>query len=298
MPKRKASSLDGVSASGSIRFNNFESVYIPGTHRAQTERSVWLLNQKDPNVLRAYARSVDDAYPKAVRNRADTGRIYLSNAAVEEAGKMPEDYVEELDVWFRNGAYISGVLRRGHLLKSDLENVMKWKISISKWRPLLKGLLQKNSDAAVVDATKDAISFMNGIRASPSEMEERVLNAITALCRLKNVGPITATAILFNIYPHIIAYGCDEAIEATGYDRNKMKRPKDICEYLKKARRVASAYGVMPRDVSDALWTVAWDDEGHENDVVAWLAGECDFLGGERKSFRKYVAHCEKKAMK
>ena len=219
MPKRKASSsgvgrADGFSASGSIRFKNFESVYIPGKHRAQTKRSVWLLNQKDPNVLRAYARSVDDAYPKAVRNRADRGRIYLSNAAVEEAGKMPEEYVEELDVWFRNGAYISGVLRRGHLLKSDIEKVMQWKISISKWRPLLKGLLQKNSDAAVVDATKDAISSMNGIRASPSEMEERVLNSITALCRLKNVGPITATAILFPIYPSCIAYGCDEALEA------------------------------------------------------------------------------------
>ena len=249
-----------VSADEWVEALGFKPEYLPGKHRKRTQGAVRLISERH-DLFAAYASDQNGAHARARFNRSAAQRVYMSKDDLKSKGMSPDDAMKDLDAWLRDGPYVDGALKRGYLIKDDLVNIMRWKVSFSKWRPLLKGLIEKNTADAVKAATKKAIASMNGIQDKPSERDERILAAVATLCSMKNVGPITATAILFPLYPTHIAYGCDEALEALGFDRSKMRKPKDILDYVNRAKRVADAYKVLPRDVSDAIWRAAWDDD-------------------------------------
>lgn len=254
---------------------------------AGTKNAVRLLNQSNGDCLRAIVMNVDDCYPSAAGNRAET-RIHLSQDEMDEADVRGWEVVRDLDMWWRT-IYVSTVRHRGHLTKNDLVKIMEWKISHSKWRPLLKGI-KTNKDGLVKSCTKEAFDAM---RTYDGTNPDALQSAIDALGKLKYVGPVTATAILAPVYPQHVAYACDEALEALGFKRT-VRSSKQLMLFLTKAKEVATSYGVTPLDLSDALWTVAWSStyEDTIDTVNEWLAWAVDFAGGYRDQFAHFNANC------
>jgi len=259
-------------------------LYLDGTHRKGTKKAVDILNEESGDCLRAIVLNVDDCYSMAVLNRSFE-RIYLSRSECDEKGMDPSEIVHDLERWWR-GEYVSKVRRNGELDMKDLEKIMMWKISHSKWRPLLNGIRQKNKSSDVKKHTSKALQEMK------SDGREHLKAAIDALTKLKYVGPVTATAILAPLFPSRVAYACDEALEALGFRRD-VRSTKDLMKFQDKAREVARSYGVSLLDLTDALWTAAWSDDEAIDNIKDWLVGAGDFAGGHRYEFSVFNASCK-----
>jgi len=266
-------------------------VYVEGVHRKGTKRAVEVLNEKSGDCLRAVVLGVDDLREKALYERSHE-RIHLSPAQRKDSEMLPWKLVESRDCWWQV-EYVETVKTKRELSLKDLEQIMIWKISRSKWRPLLNGI-RKNKPSDVRKHTKKAFEEMRAAIKSSNDNERaraHVKAAFDALVNLKYVGPVTATAILAPVYPKLIAYACDETLEALGF-RREVRSTKDLMVFQTKAFDVARAYGLTPFELSEALWVAAWSDDESIESVKEWLVGACDFAGGHRGEFAAFNAFC------
>ena len=97
-------------------------VFMKGVHREGTRHAVDLLCSGDREKLDAV--SLEDAIVKRSKKRAHVKNV---------------SDLKNLEMWWRYH-YPNMVRAKGFVSKGELVKLMEWKISHSKWRPLLNGL--------------------------------------------------------------------------------------------------------------------------------------------------------------
>lgn len=126
--------------------------------------------------------------------------------AVSEKKKLKRELIEA-DSWLRD--VFPGLVssrENSHMLKSELERVMQWKLWRGADRPTLMSLVRQNSEAQVKDVSTASFDLAD---------KGNWKDAINKLCDLRGIGPATASAVLSILYPHAFVFMADEVIEAT-----------------------------------------------------------------------------------
>lgn len=86
-----------------------------------------------------------------------------------------------------------------YITKSEISQLMKWKLSRGKWRPRLLDFVTSLSEEEVESASKKAFGSLPDLA-----------KAISELTVLKGVGPATASAVLAAYAPDIAPFMSDE----------------------------------------------------------------------------------------
>mmetsp|Transcript_5976 Transcript_5976/g.16882 ORF Transcript_5976/g.16882 Transcript_5976/m.16882 type:complete len:249 (-) Transcript_5976:229-975(-) len=97
--------------------------------------------------------------------------------------------------------------KQPHVTLPELRRIMRWKLARGKFRPSLMGLIEKNEDVEAV--TRTAFAKISRRPVSRSS----VMVAMGALCKLKGVGPATASLIL-SLFNGDVPFMADEAMKA------------------------------------------------------------------------------------
>ena len=145
--------------------------------------------------------------------------------------------------------------KRGHLTLEDMETVMNWKITKHTFRPLM-GQLKSNSPSLVVQSTAEALTACAGAAGGGRPSPNAVKKSMAALCKLRGVGPATASAVLAHV-DGAFPFMADEALEGCG-----LERKYDMPTYLKFMDRLQAKADELGGDwtaehVGRALWTAA-----------------------------------------
>eukprot|EP00123_Amoebidium_parasiticum_P004550 comp15836_c0_seq1/m.13156 comp15836_c0_seq1/g.13156 ORF comp15836_c0_seq1/g.13156 comp15836_c0_seq1/m.13156 type:complete len:259 (-) comp15836_c0_seq1:311-1087(-) len=123
--------------------------------------------------------------------------------ALSKTKKEPTKLLQ-LDSWYRDE--LPGVIQKRdppHMTQEELSKLMQWKLMRGKFRPRLQDMVQSNGDALVKETSKKAFSL------APADPKK----AIDELCKLKAVGPATASAILCAATNGDIPFMADESME-------------------------------------------------------------------------------------
>jgi hypothetical protein len=110
-----------------------------------------------------------------------------------------------LDKW-----YHSLDVRRGFITKNDLVEIMRWKLTRGKMRPLLKKI-------EALTEQEVQLATYNGINCLRAEInDDHIRAALNALSKpLKGIGPATASAVLA-LWNHALPFMSDAGLIATG----------------------------------------------------------------------------------
>lgn len=86
-----------------------------------------------------------------------------------------------------------------HITKSELTDLMKWKLTRGKWRPRLLNFVSSLDETLVQSASQKAFQSLPDVS-----------KAISELTVLKGVGPATASAVLAAFAPEVAPFMSDE----------------------------------------------------------------------------------------
>ena len=111
--------------------------------------------------------------------------------------------------------------------------------SHGKWRPMLAGLVQRNTEAAVQDQTREAFKAFSSGSKSPDDAKL----VINILSKLQGIGPATASLLLSVFDLDVVPFFSDELFRwcfvedgnGKGWDR---KIKYDVKEYVQLYARV------------------------------------------------------------
>ncbi|CAF1109195.1 unnamed protein product [Didymodactylos carnosus] len=162
-----------------------------------------LWSSDDPSVWLAEYSSLDDKSPSLAS-------IYKSRIQ-----QLNKSNLLELNNWI-NEELPSIVKSRSpfHLLKNELNQLMKWKLLHGQYRPRLQQLIESNSETSIIDCTKRAYTIAQQTSNNQEQYLSIVKSAIKILCELNGVGPATASAVLSIIEPNQFPFMGDEAMNS------------------------------------------------------------------------------------
>ncbi|KAI5969758.1 hypothetical protein CANMA_001220 [Candida margitis] len=127
---------------------------------------------------------------------------------------------QQLDHWKDNqlldtvaDRYASSKRDTTYLTKSELVNLMDWKLNIGTFRPTLPKLIKSNDEETVKEVTKSGFKMLLGFfKDLPSDFwsvatadqladyKKHIRQAMKELCKLKGVGPATSSLIMCCLY--------------------------------------------------------------------------------------------------
>jgi hypothetical protein len=121
--------------------------------------------------------------------------------------------------------------------KKELEEIILWKHTVGKSRPVNKKQMEQNSDSEVQEHTRCAIAIAANIKVDEAisadgsltvEGKKEVQDAIAHMDKLKGIGPAGSSAVLSLIRPDIFCYFFDEVIDCF-----EPKREYRVTTYLR-----------------------------------------------------------------
>uniref|UniRef100_A0ACD5W9R2 Uncharacterized protein n=1 Tax=Avena sativa TaxID=4498 RepID=A0ACD5W9R2_AVESA len=158
----------------------------------------------------------------------------------------------EVDSFYRHDLPL--LLRRRDpdpfIAKSELVQLLQWKLSRGKWRPRLMDFVKSLDDEVVESASRKAFAVLPDLS-----------KAITELTVLKGIGPATASAVLAAYAPDVAPFMSDEAmIAALGNAKEyTLKQYLAFAEKLQAKAKELSVGGesFTPSNIERALWSSA-----------------------------------------
>ena len=174
--------------------------------------------------------------------------IELLNKALSkaQANLSKQNFVDD-DNWKEN-ELPKLIKEQKHLTLKQLERLMIWKLRRGVFRPTLMGLIRRNDNKSVIEVTTA------GFKAAELNIGE----GLDILCKLKGVGPATASVILSVYLPSEVPFMSDEAMDAVlGLPRLYTKA--QFIQYQKalieKSKQLGSTWS--PSVIENALWCAA-----------------------------------------
>ncbi|KAJ3157771.1 hypothetical protein HDU89_000149 [Geranomyces variabilis] len=164
----------------------------------------------------------------------------------ESKGTEKGPKLAALDRWVF-GKFAESAREGGKMSVEDLAKVVEWKLSRGKFRPTLLAQVKSNSAGLVESASKAAFSELK---------QNKTLEALAEISRLKGVGPATASAILSAHSPDV-PFMSDESL-STIYPANKLPY-------------TASAYKKLLASLTDQATELNKEDAKFE-----WTAGKVE----------------------
>jgi len=129
-----------------------------------------------------------------------------------------------------------------YITQPELSQIMKWKLLHGKYRPGLQSYIDSLSDSEVQTVSRIAFALKS----------KNLRESLKTLCKLKGVGPATATLVL-SLIDSDIAFMSDEALTLI---TKSPKSPKytidEACELTKQCRILATELNDLE---SDSRWT-------------------------------------------
>lgn len=136
--------------------------------------------------------------------------------------------------------------------KTKLETVLRWKLLRGKFRPTLPALVGSNSDELVASVVDEAVKKLMDCKRVEDAMSS---GAIETMCKLRGIGPATASAFLSFVRPKLIPFMSDEAAE---YLQSEVAPIKYTLPYFKTyARSMESKVNELNEQSTPAgMWDV------------------------------------------
>ncbi|KAJ3162487.1 hypothetical protein HDU86_004969 [Geranomyces michiganensis] len=159
----------------------------------------------------------------------------------ESKGEEKGPKLAALDSWVF-GKFAESAREIGQMSADNLAELMQWKLLRGKFRPTLLAQVKANSNQSVVSASKAAFTKLQ---------ENKPLEALAELSKLKGVGPATASAILSAHSPDV-PFMSDESL-ATIYPPTKI--PYTVAAYKKLLASLTEQADELNKEEPDGRWT-------------------------------------------
>ncbi|XP_030528692.1 uncharacterized protein LOC115739627 [Rhodamnia argentea] len=178
-----------------------------------------------------------------------TGALSAYSARVDSLDKPN---LPSLDDFYRRRlpALLHGRNPSPFITRSELTELMQWKLARGKWRPRLVGFVSSLDEETVESSSRKAFGSLPDVSKAVSE-----------LTVLKGVGPATASAVLAAYAPDVAPFMSDEAmVAALGHSKDySLKQYLLFVEKLQAKAKELSTEGQLftPSDVERALWSSA-----------------------------------------
>lgn len=128
-----------------------------------------------------------------------------------------KENLTQLDEWLWNNlkknvyTRFNAACGKLFITKNELINIMKWKLTRGKFRPLLK-LVESNTEDSVKLCTNKALNILH-------KDHNKWKQALTELKSLKGIGVATASIILAVFVPEVCPFMSDEAYKSVCSDK-------------------------------------------------------------------------------
>ncbi|KAI3409027.1 uncharacterized protein J3R85_019821 [Psidium guajava] len=178
-----------------------------------------------------------------------TGAVAAYSARIESLDKPN---LASLDDFYRRRlpALLHGRKPNPFITRTELTQLMQWKLARGKWRPRLVEFVSSLDEETVESSSRKAFGSLPDVS-----------KAVSALTVLKGVGPATASAVLAAYAPDVAPFMSDEAmVAALGHSKDySLKQYLLFVEKLQAKAKELSTEGQLftPSDIERALWSSA-----------------------------------------
>jgi hypothetical protein len=125
------------------------------------------------------------------------------------------------------------------LSKDEVATLVEWKLTHGKFRPTLRALVQQNAEDTVTNTTRDAFKAY----ANRKKDAHNANIALTALAKLRGIGPATASLLLSVYDPENAPFFSDELFrwgmleDSQGWYREIKYNAKEYLELYERVNR-------------------------------------------------------------
>jgi len=155
--------------------------------------------------------------------------------------------LRELDEWFRKGLVENLMAKEVPFVSRDeLLKIVQWKLARGKYRPRLYKLVENNNEQSVRECSQKAFKVVG------DGEQGHIRKGITELCKLKGLGPATASAIL-SAYSKDVPFMADEAVQKLCPGKSIKYTMKGYMEFVERVEDIKHPT-LSPRDISHCLW--------------------------------------------